>query len=122
MDEGRIAEDGFEALSNENPISLNEYPDLDYVPNYPWLGEHIALDDNRPLPYVQPTSTDNAIEDSQDDASRQGSPSKGLTATDGSPNAYFLPSDGRDPKNPSLDPDFQLSEEGTVYVPRKVLG
>ena len=119
MDDDRVAEDEDGIPTNQESIPMNEYPDLDYVPKYPWLGEHITLDDDQPLSSKQPTSPDGITQDSQGIASHQGLPSKEPDRPgDGSLNPYSLPSAG-DPHDPSLDPDFQLSEEGTAYVSQK---
>lgn len=116
-DVGGISEDEHEGLNNEESIPTNEYPDPDYVPNYPWLGERDSLHDNGPMFYEQPTVHENIDQDYPDDASRQLIAFEGLDLpSEDSFNTYPCLHAGRDPNDSSIDPDFQLSDDGVAYV------
>ncbi len=112
-----ISEDEHEGLNNEESILANEYPDPDYVPNYPWLGERGSLHDYGPMFYEQSTVHEDIDQDSTNDASRQliAFEGLGLPSGDGLNTCTFFRA-GRDPNDPSLDPDFQLSDGGAAYV------
>ena len=123
MDDDAVSGDPNEVWSNEKSNLINEYPDLDYVPKYPWLGEPSPPNDHhRPLSYELATRHNDIIQHSQDNSSRQGLASKGPDHPgNGSLNPFPLPSARRDPNDLSFDPDFQFSEECTAYVSREFM-
>lgn len=117
VDVGGISEDEDEGLNNEESVTTNEYPDPDFVPSYPWLGERGSLHDNGPMFYEQPTVHKDIDQDYPDDASRQFIAFEGLDLPkEDSLNTYPILHAGRDPHDPSFDPDFQLSDGGAAYV------
>ncbi len=113
-----ISEDEQEVLNDEESTPTNEYPDPDYVHNYPWLGERNPLHENGPMFCEQPTIHEDIDQGYPDNGSQQRISFEGLDPSGrDSPNPYPLPRAGRDPNDPSLDPDFQLSNDGAAYVP-----
>ena len=112
-----ISEDEQEFL-NEKLIPTIEYPDLDYVPDYPWLGERDSTHDEGLSFYERPTRYQDTRPDFLDDALQQDVPLEELGSPSNSKfNTYHSPYTGKDPNDLSLDPDFQFSDDGTAYVP-----
>ena len=112
-----ITEDEFGNLSNEESIQTNEYPDLDYVPEYPWLGQQGSLLDTGPMLLEQPSICDAANQEFLDDASKQNIPLEGLELSKyDSVNQHPLPRAKNYPSDIFVDPDFKLSDEDLTYV------
>lgn len=114
---GGNSEDEHEDWNNEESILANEYPDPDYIPNYPWLGERDSLHHYGPMFYEQSMVHEDIDHNSTNNASRKLTASKGLgLPSEDSPNTCTPFRAGRDPNDPSFDPDFELSDDGAAYV------
>lgn len=119
MDVGGLWEDKHGISDNVDSCPANEYPDLDYVPSYPWLGERSSANDNEPSCDEQQTRRDDTGHDLHDTPQRDTLSELLDISINSSLNPYALPHARRDPNDPSLDPDFQLSDDGATYVPGK---
>ena len=119
MDVGGLWEDEYEISNNVKSCPANKYPDLDYVPSYPWLGERSSANDDESLCNEQATRHDHTRQDLHDAPQRDASSEVLNTSVNNSPDPYALPHTRQDPSDASLDPDFQLSDDGATYVPGK---
>ena len=108
LDQGRDS-------SDEKSQSANEYPELDHVPTYPWLGEtYLQRKDNSKS--SEPSSIRETLgRELQRDSSAQTTPSKKLASSKQSNlNPFALFRSKNYPNDEFIGPIFQISDENAT--------
>ena len=112
-----------EDTNNCSVNAVNEYPDLDYAPSYPWVGalndsNQIAPRAGRNIPYgpslqvVEPQTKGLWHEDESNNGAH------GITepSEDDSQSSNSRCHGKGDPNDTLIDPDFELTEENCTYA------
>lgn len=115
-----------ERIGNLNDHTLkevNEYPDLDYTPNYPWVGAVNELDHltNYASQDVHDGSPLQAVGSGQNELWQGNEPNHNALGQLESPEDVSKSSKSRwrrsgDADNAFDDPDFELSDENSMYA------
>lgn len=102
---GGLNNQQIDVMDPEDPAAMSEYPDLDYVPIYPWVGEKTSekdLYDTSPIENGE-QDVDDQQQNDQDQDSR-------------AVNQEIWSGRGKHRNEPYMDTDFHPSDENITYV------